>query len=173
MNLHVKPALCHIDRISHKCHVAQMSRYQNITRHKKSYVLRISHCVKNVTSRWQSCFTESVAQMSLCQKCHTCCKYVLSSTLSRDANVFQILNINNLLYKPNPIFKKPNVSGMPKISIQRPDPSDGKCQGGRPHQWKMSGGWTPPMENVRPLRWKMSVHIKCVDPYDGKWHSDS
>ena len=94
MNLLVNPALCHIDRISHKCHVAQMSRYQNITRHKKSYLLRISHCVKNVTSIWylcfyrivadisrcrnvtsmlQICFTESVAQMSLLQKCHVKC----------------------------------------------------------------------------------------------------
>ena len=156
MNLLVKPALCHIDRIMYFCHVAQMSRYQNITRHKKSHLLRISHCVKNVTSIWylcfyrivadisrcrnvtsmlQICFTESVAQMSLCQKCHTCCKYVLSSTLSRDASC---KNVTPKRHK--------NQSQTPPVEIRIK---------------------TPPMEKLTPPR-KFGV-----DPSEEIWHSDS
>ena len=81
VNLFVNPALCHIDRISHKCHVAQMSHcinttnYQNLT------------CCESVTMAKMSrqygiyVFTESLQIYHVAEMSRQCCKYVLTNQL--------------------------------------------------------------------------------------------
>ena len=112
----------HIDRIMYFCHVTKMSRCINITKQEKR------NCCESAT----------MSKMSLC------CKYVLSSTLSRNASC-----------------KYVTQKHIPKREYE------GKND---PLRWKM----TPLQWKMTPLQWKMTPPVENeVDPTDGKCHSDS